>query len=43
MVATPPAPKQWCLPKKETVSSFENWRQNLVYTLLGGATWLKKT
>ena len=53
MAATPRAPKQWCLSKKETVTSFENWRQNLVYTLffaaqfapflLEGATWVKKT
>ena len=53
MAATPRGPKQWCLPKKETVTSFENWRQNLVYTLffaaqfapflLEGATWVKKT
>ena len=53
MAATPLAPKQWCLTKVETITSFENWRQNLVYTLsldaqlapflLDGATWLKKT
>lgn len=24
---------QWCLTKNETVTSFENWRQNLIYTL----------
>ena len=45
------APKQWCLGKTETVNSFENWRQNLVYTLTldpnfapflaEGTTWLK--
>ena len=27
------APKQWCLTKSETVNSFENWKQNLLYTL----------
>ena len=31
--SAPRAPKQWCLTKHETVNSFENWRQNLVYTL----------
>ena len=53
MAATPRAPKQWCLTKTETVTSFENWRQNLLYTLsldaqftpflLDGATWSEKT
>ena len=53
MAATPSAPKQCCLTNTKTVTSFENWRQNLVYTLsldaqfalfpLDGATWLKKT
>ena len=53
MAATPRAPKQWCLTKTEIVTTFENWRQNLVYTLsldaqfapflVDGATWLKKT
>ena len=28
------APKQWTLTKTETVTSFENWKQNLQYTLL---------
>ena len=47
------APKQWCLTKTETVNSYENWRQNLLYTLSldpiflryleDGATWGKKT
>lgn len=47
------APKQWCLSKTETINSFENWRQNLLYTLsldrnfaqflAEGATWLKKS
>ena len=27
------APKQWCLTKHETINSFENWRQNLTYTI----------
>ena len=26
-------PKQWCLTKHETINTFENWRQNLMYTL----------
>lgn len=47
------APKQWCLTKVETVKSYENWRQNLLYTLSldpnylpyleDGANWGKKT
>ena len=47
------APKQWQLTKHETVNSFENWRQNLMYILAldpnfapylaDGVTWLKKT
>ena len=47
------APKQWSLSKTETINSFENWRQNLVYTLsldqnfapflIDGTSWLKKT
>ena len=45
------APKQWRLTTNETVNSFENWRQNLLYILsldnnfapfLAGA-WQKKT
>ena len=32
-MATSKAPKQWQLTKNETITSFENWRQNLVYTL----------
>ena len=53
MASTPRAPKQWCLTKTETVISFENWRQNLLYTLsldsqfapflVEGATWQKKS
>ena len=47
------APKQWCLSKLETVNSFENWRQNLLYTLsldanfapflVNGAVWGKQS
>lgn len=33
MAATHRAPKQWCLTTRETISSFENWKQNLIYTL----------
>ena len=53
MAATARAPKQWCLTKTETVTSFEDSRQNLVNSLsldaqfapflLDGATWLKKS
>ena len=32
-MATPRAPKQWCLKPSETLTSFENWRQNLQYIL----------
>ena len=47
------APKQWSLSKHETVTSFESWRQNLLYTLAldsnfapflsDDAKWEKKT
>lgn len=47
------APKQWCLTKNETVNSFENWKQNLVYILsldphfaqflVEGTQWEKKS
>ena len=47
------APKQWALSKQETITSFENWRQNLEYTLSldnefntylqPGASWKRKT
>ena len=53
MASTHRAPKQWCLTKTETINSFENWRQNLTYTLsldshfaqflAEDCTWLKKT
>ena len=33
MASSPRAPKQWILSKNESIKSFENWRQNLVYTL----------
>ena len=52
-MATPRAPKQWPLTKNETVTSFESWRQNLLYILSldshfspflsEGVTWQKKT
>lgn len=52
-MATVRAPKQWSLSKTETITSFEAWRQNLLYTLsldsnfapflVDGFTWLKKT
>ncbi len=47
------APKQRSLTKEETINTFENWRQNLFYTLSldpsftpfleAGYTWEKKT
>lgn len=53
MASSSRAPKQWCLTKIETVNTFENWRQNLIYTLsldqnfapflVSGAKWEKKT
>ena len=53
MASTHRAPKQWCLSKVETINSFENWKQNLIYTLsldsnfapflAEGVTWRKKT
>jgi hypothetical protein len=33
MASSHRAPKQWCLTTNETINSFENWRQNLLYTL----------
>ena len=51
-MATPRAPRQWCLKPSETLTSFENWRQNLQYILAldpnfatflsDGVTWKKK-
>ena len=53
MASTHRAPKQWYLSKVETINSFENWKQNLLYTLslnsnftpflTDGFMWLKKT
>ena len=53
MASTHRAPKQWCLSKVETVNTFENWRQNIQYTLsldpnfapflVEGCQWGKKT
>ncbi len=47
------APKQWALTRNETITSFENWRQNLSYILsldngfqpflADDATWQKKS
>ena len=52
-MATQGAPKQWLLTKSETITSFESWRQNLLYTLsldanfapflAEGVTWKKKS
>uniref|UniRef100_A0A6A7G5Q4 Retrovirus-related Pol polyprotein from transposon opus n=1 Tax=Hirondellea gigas TaxID=1518452 RepID=A0A6A7G5Q4_9CRUS len=33
MASSVRAPKQWCLSRVETVTSFENWRQNIQYVL----------
>ena len=27
------APKQWTLSKEETLNSYDNWKENLLYTL----------
>lgn len=53
IASTHHVPKQWSLSKTETVNNFENWKQNLVYTLsldshfapfqADGVTWGKKT
>ena len=47
------APKQWCLTDRETITSFESWKQNLEYTLSldpgfapfihEGVSWLKRS
>ncbi len=47
------APKQWQLTRNETITSYESWRQNLVYVLsldplfapflADGVSWQKKT
>ena len=33
MASSSKAPKQWTLSKTETLNSFNNWKENLVYTL----------
>ena len=53
MAHTHRAPKQWMLGKEETINKFDNWRQNLIYTLscdekfaiflVDGVKWEKKT
>ena len=52
-MTTQRAPKQWCLSKTETISSFESWKQNLTYILaldpnfapflIDGVAWEKKS
>ena len=32
-MATSKAPKQWTLSKDETLNSYNNWKENLIYTL----------
>ncbi len=53
MASTHRAPKQWMLSKNESITSFNSWRQNLIYTLscddkfteflVDDARWEKKT
>ena len=53
MATSTRAPKQWCLTRDETLSSFQAWKQNLLYILSldsnfkpflePGMTWTKKT
>lgn len=51
MASAPRAPKQWQLSKKETITSYESWSQNLIYILsldknfvpFLEATWQKKS
>ena len=53
MASSHRAPKQWCLSKVETINGFENWKENLLYTLSLDSNftpsladcvhWLKKT
>ena len=53
MATSARAPKQWCLTRDETLSSFQAWKQNLLYILSldlnfkpflePGVTWTKKT
>ena len=50
-MASTRGPKQWSLAKSETITSFESWRQNLLFTLsmdpnfaaflAEGASWAK--
>ena len=35
MASSHRALKQWCLSKVETNNSFENWKQNLLYSIIG--------
>ncbi len=53
MTQTRNVPKQWYLTKTETIISFNNWKENQIYSLnmdktfkpylRDGATWGKKT
>ena len=51
MAASPRVPKRWQLTKIETITSYESWRQNLIYVLsldknfvpFLEATWQKQT
>ena len=53
MASNTRAPKQWQLSKNETLNSFTNWKENLLYTLsldsnyspflVDGFSWLKKS
>ena len=51
MAASPQAPKQWQLTKIGTITSYESWRQSLIYVLsldknfvpFLDATWEKQT
>ena len=53
MATSTRSPKQWCLTRDETLSSFQAWKQNLLYILSldlnfkpflePGVTWTKKT
>lgn len=33
MATSSKAPKQWTLSKDETLNSYNNWKENLIYTL----------
>ena len=53
MASSTRAPKQWQLTRSETINSFNNWKENLIYTLSldknfspyvkDSATWGKKS